>query len=72
MGVKFYQSTDFYKKAYRVACYGIIFIALTFLTVLLIDRHSHRLTHPPQYLMIALAKSIFFLLKISYAEQVGF
>ena len=72
MGVKFYQPTDFYKKAYRAACYGIIFIALTFLTVLLIERRSHRLTHPPQYLMIALAKAIFFLLKIPYVEQVGF
>jgi inner membrane protein len=72
MGVKFYQPTDFYKKAYRAARYGIIFIALTFLTVLLIERQGHRLTHPAQYLMIALAQAIFFLLMISYAEQVGF
>ena len=65
MGVKFYQPADFYKKAYRAARYGIIFIALTFLTVLLIERQGHRLTQPAQYLMIGLAQTIFFLLMIS-------
>ena len=55
MGVTFYQTTNFYKKAYRSAHYGILFIALTLLTVLLLDRTGERLTHSVQYLLIGLA-----------------
>ncbi|MGB3553665.1 MAG: cell envelope integrity protein CreD [Jannaschia sp.] len=70
-GVAFVQVNDFYQKAWRAARYGILFIALTFLTVLLIERPG-RPTHPVQYLLIGLAQSIFVLLMVAYAERIGF
>jgi len=71
-GVRFFQPNDFYSQAYRAARYGILFIALTFLTVLLIEGRSGKPTHPVQYILIGLAQSIFVLLMVSYAEQIGF
>ena len=71
-GVRFIEPNDFYQKAYRAARYGILFIALTFLTVLLIEGTTKRPTHPVQYILIGLAQSVFVLLMASYAEQIGF
>ena len=71
-GVSFYQPNDFYQKAWRAARYGILFVSLTFLTVLLIDMQSKRPVHPVQYLMIGLSQAVFTLLMLAYAEQVGF
>ncbi|SMY06061.1 cell envelope integrity protein CreD [Flavimaricola marinus] len=71
-GVQFYQPNDFYQKAYRAARYGILFIALTFLTVFLIENRAQRPVHPVQFILIGLAQSIFVLLMVSYAEQIGF
>ena len=48
------------------------FIGLTFLTILLLDRTSERPAHPVQYLMVGLAQSVFILLMVAYAEQIGF
>ncbi len=71
-GVRFFQPNDFYQKAFRAARYGILFIALTFLTVLLIEDRQARPAHPVQYLLIGLAQSVFLLLMVAYAEQIGF
>ena len=71
-GVRFFQPNDFYQKAYRAARYGILFIALTFLTVLLIEDRQARPAHPVQYILIGLAQSVFLLLMVAYAEQIGF
>jgi inner membrane protein len=71
-GVQYFQPNDFYQKAYRAARYGILFVALTFLTVLLIEGTTKRPTHPVQYILIGLAQSTFVLLMVSYAEQIGF
>ncbi len=71
-GVKFYQPNDFYQKAYRVANYGILFIGLTFLTILLIEDRKNRPTHPVQYLLMGLVQALFALLMVAYAEHLGF
>lgn len=71
-GVSFYQPNDFYQKAWRASRYGILFVSLTFLTVLLIDMQSRRPVHPVQYLLIGLSQAVFTLLMLAYAEQVGF
>lgn len=71
-GVRFYQPNDFYQKAFRATSYGVLFIALTFLTVFLIEPRDQRPVHPVQYVFIGLAQSIFVLLMVSYAEQIGF
>lgn len=71
-GVQFFQPNDFYQKAYRAARYGLLFVALTFLTVLLLEDRKGRGTHPVQYIFIGLAQSVFLLLMVAYAEQIGF
>ena len=71
-GVNFFQPNDFYQKAYRAARYSILFIALTFLTVFLLDRSGAKPAHAVQYILIGLAQSVFLLLMVSYAEQIGF
>lgn len=70
-GTKFYQPNDFYQRAFRAARYAVLFVALTFLTVLLLDRRE-RPAHPVQYLLIGLAQTVFVVLMVAYAEQVGF
>ena len=70
-GTEFLEVNDFYQKAWRAARYGLLFIALTFLTVLLTERRDHP-THPVQYILIGVAQSLFVLLMVAYAEQVGF
>ena len=72
MQVTYLTPNDFYQKAWRAARYGILFIGLTFLTILLLDRTSERPAHPVQYLMVGLAQSVFILLMVAYAEQIGF
>ncbi|WP_458792361.1 cell envelope integrity protein CreD [Yoonia sp. MH D7] len=71
-GVRFYQPNDFYQKAFRAANYGILFVSLTFLTVLLIEMRQKKQAHPVQYILIGLAQAIFVLLMVAYAEQIGF
>lgn len=71
-GFDLYQPNDFYQKAHRATAYGILFIALTFLTVLLVDRVNTKPAHPVQYILIGLAQSTFVLLMVAYAEQFGF
>ena len=72
MGVRFITPNDFYQKAWRSARYGLLFISLTFLTILMLERTSERPAHPVQYLMVGLAQSVFVLLMVAYAEQIGF
>ena len=71
-GVTFYNPVDFYQKVGRAAKYGILFIALTFLTVFLIERFATRPVHPAQFVLIGLAQCVFFLLLLSLSEQIGF
>lgn len=71
-GVSYVTPNDFYQKAWRAARYGILFVGLTFLTILLMDRTSDRPAHPVQYLLAGLAQTTFVLLMVSYAEAIGF
>lgn len=71
-GVKFFQPNNFYQRAYRAGRYGILFIALTFLTILLLDKNKSRPVHPVQYILIGLAQSMFVVLMVAFAEQIGF
>lgn len=70
-GAQFYTPNDFYQKATRAASYSILFIALTFLAVLLIENPA-RPAHPVQYVLIGLAQAVFVLLMVAYSEQIGF
>ncbi|MEM9049509.1 MAG: cell envelope integrity protein CreD [Pseudomonadota bacterium] len=71
-GLSLYNPVGFYQKVGRAARYGILFIALTFLTIFLTEGMSKRPVHPAQYLLIGVAQCVFFLLLLSFAEQIGF
>lgn len=71
-GVRFFSPVDIYQQVLRAAKYGILFIALTFLTVFLTERLATRRVHPAQFVLIGIAQCVFFLLLLSFAEQIGF
>lgn len=72
MRVRYFQPNDFYQKAYRAGRYGILFIALTFLTVMLVEKRAKAPAHPVQYILVGIAQSMFVLLMVAFAEQIGF
>ena len=71
---------DFYLKAERAVKYGLLFIVLTFATLLAFEvtaedrggAQSGRPLHLLQYAQVALALILFFLLFLSLAEVLGF
>lgn len=71
---------DFYRKAERAVKYGLLFIVLTFATLLTFevtasnqgDTSIGRRLHLVQYALVALALTLFFLLFLSLAEVLGF
>lgn len=70
--VRFLRQNDFYQQAFRATRYAILMIALTFLTVFLVESREGRPAHPVQYILIGLAQSLFVLLMVAYAEHFGF
>jgi len=61
-----------YVMSDRAIKYGLIFIALTFVTVGLTELLSDRRVHPVQYLLVGMALSLFFLLLLSLSEHLPF
>ena len=70
--VRFLRQNDFYQQAFRATRYAILMIALTFLTVFLVEDRANRPAHPVQYILIGLSQSLFVLLMVAYAEHIGF
>ncbi len=71
-GIKFIPSLDQYSMAKRSTKYGILFIALTFITLWLFEIVAKVRIHPIQYLLVGAGLALFFLLEISMAEHIGF
>ncbi len=63
---------DQYQKTMRSAKYAIMFIALTFMIFFFVEILNRRRIHPVQYLLVGLSISIFYVLLLSLAEQIGF
>jgi inner membrane protein len=71
-GVDLVQTVDQYQQTWRATKYGLLFILLTFVVVLLWEvRHALGL-HPLQYLMVGCALVVFYLLLLSLSEHLGF
>lgn len=64
-------STD-YLMVQRAVKYGILFIALTFLLVFIVEFMSKIRIHPLQYGLIGFSISIFYLLLLAISENIGF
>jgi inner membrane protein len=69
-GLRLFDPTSLYALAEKAAKHGLLFIALTFLTVFLIE--AARPAHPLHLFLAGMAQVVFFLLLLSLAEQVGF
>jgi len=61
-----------YVMSDRAIKYGLMFIALTFVTVGLTELLTGRRVHPIQYLLVGMALSLFFLLLLSLSEHMAF
>lgn len=71
-GVDLFQPVDLYHKAQRAAKYGLLFIALSFGAIFLMEGSAPRPPHVAQYALIGAAQCVFFLLLLSLSEQIGF
>ncbi len=72
MDVAFIDPVNPYVLSDRAVKYDLLFIALTFIAVGLIEVLSGRRVHPVQYLLVGLALSLFFLLLLSLSEHLPF
>ena len=71
-GVDLIMEADHYTKAERSAKYGLLFIALTFLVLLIIELRSTQRIHIFYYLLVALSLILFFSLLTALSEHIGF
>jgi inner membrane protein len=72
LGVALYQPVDHYQQTTRSVKYGILFVLLPFVALFLLEIFTGTQIHPIQYLMVAAAKTIFYLLMLSLGEHIGF
>lgn len=63
---------DNYKKAYRVARYAILFLALTFMVFFFVEVLNKVFIHPIQYLLVGIALVVFYTLLLSFSEHMLF
>ena len=56
----------------RATKYGLLFMALTFLGVALVEVQRRLRVHPLQYLLVGSALAVFFLLLVSLTEHLAF
>lgn len=71
-GVDLFEPVIAYNMVYRAIKYAILFISLTFLTCLIIERTIKRPIHYIQYIIIGLAVSLFYLCLLSLSEHMTF
>jgi inner membrane protein len=72
MAVGFIDPVNPYVLSDRAIKYDLLFIALTFVAVGLVEVLAGRRVHPVQYLLVGLALSLFFLLLLSLSEHMVF
>ncbi|MEY4926949.1 MAG: hypothetical protein RI894_1385 [Bacteroidota bacterium] len=71
-GVSLMIPIDSYAKSTRAVKYGILFIALTFLTFFFIEVLNKKKVHPFQYILVGLALCLFYTLLVAISEQTSF
>ncbi len=72
MGLRFVDTTDTYSLTERSLKYGMLFIVFTFGTFFLYEVLRDLRVHPVQYLLVGAALTVFYLLLLSFGEQIGF
>ncbi len=71
-GVAFIDPVSPYVLADRATKYGLLFVALTFVGVGLVEVMRRLRVHSVQYLLVGSAVAIFFLLLVSLSEHIAF
>lgn len=71
-GVSLYEPVSLYSQIERAVKYGILFVALTFLTFFAFEIASGARLHILQYGLIGFALSLFYLILLSLAEHLPF
>lgn len=71
-GVGFIEPVNPYTLSDRATKYGLLFIALTFVAVGLVEVLRRLRVHPIQYLLVGAALTTFFLLLVSLSEHFSF
>ena len=71
-GVDFYVPVDYYDLVNRAAKYGLMFLAVAFFGVLVLELTSGRRVHAVQYVFVGVAMILFYVLLLSLSEHIGF
>jgi inner membrane protein len=71
-GVSMFEPVSLYSRVTRAVKYGILFIGLTFLTLLIFEMSIDRKLHVIQYVLIGSALCLFFLVLLSLSEHMRF
>ena len=71
-GLALINPVNIYSMTDRTLKYGLLFIVLTFMAFFLFEVLKELKIHPIQYGLVGLALATFYLLLLSFSEQVGF
>ncbi len=71
-GVSLYLPADIYQRNERAVKYAFLFVAMTFLSLFLLENLAGPHLHAVQYGLIGLALSVFYLLLLALSEYVPF
>ena len=71
-GVSLYETVSLYRQVTRAVKYGILFIGLTFTALFCFELASRRQLHLVQYGLVGVAMTLFYLVLLSFAEQIAF
>lgn len=71
-GVSMFQPVSLYSQVTRAVKYGILFIGLTFLTLLIVELAIKKRIHIVQYALIGVSLCLFFLVLLSLSEHIAF
>lgn len=72
LSVGFVEPINVYSMSDRATKYGLLFIGLTFAGFFIFEVLKNLRIHPAQYSLVGLSMAMFYLLLISFAEQIGF
>jgi len=71
-GVSMFEPVSLYSRIERSVKYGVLFIGLTFITLLVFEFAIQRRLHVVQYGLIGFALSLFYLVLLSLSEHMNF
>lgn len=67
-----FEPVTHYGKIERAIKYGLLFVALTFILLLMFELGQRQSLSPLQYLMVGAAMTLFYLLLLALSEHLGF